>query len=207
MNIENDYNKINTPEELLDFMKNNIKYGFSDENGKVYGEWDSNSSSDFQTNFSSKYRLLSPSNLIKNKYGVCWDQVELERDWFKRHNYECKTFFIWFYFKEKNNYITHTYLVYRDKISNKYCYFENSDFKNMGIHEFDSYKDAIEYQRLKHISFNKECGNIINDEILSHLEIYDFDAPKYGCSVDEYFSHILNSKIIYENNKYDMEIY
>ncbi len=32
------YNKIKTPEELLDFMDKYIKYGLVDENNKVY-EW------------------------------------------------------------------------------------------------------------------------------------------------------------------------
>ena len=160
----------------------------------------------YQTYGFFKGTYLTIKRLLKCGYGTCWDQVELERDWFINNDYECKTFFIWFCFSTSNNYVTHTYLVYKDKKTEKYCYFEHSDGANKGIKEFDSYKDAILYQMEKYIDFNRSVGNLINEDILSHLQVYEFEIKKYGCSQYEYMENILNSKLVYDNNKFVTEI-
>ena len=56
--------------------------------------------------------------------------------------------------------------MYKDKKTEKYCYFEHSDDANKGIKEFESYKDAILYQMEKHIDCNRNVGNLINEDIL-----------------------------------------
>ena len=48
---------------------------------------------DVDDKFSEFYKLQSPDEVLKNKIGVCWDQVELERYWFKKHGYEIKTIY------------------------------------------------------------------------------------------------------------------
>ncbi len=108
-------------------MDENIKYGFVDDNGKEYGLWDNQ---EFQEGCQTKWHLSSPQRLIKVGYGHCWDQFELERDWFKTHNYNFKTFYIWFELPYDNSYSIHTYLIFEN--NGKYCYFEHSDFNNRG---------------------------------------------------------------------------
>ena len=49
-------------------MIKNIKYGFVDDNGKVYGLWDNQ---EFQEGCQTKWHLSSPERLIKVKYGHC----------------------------------------------------------------------------------------------------------------------------------------
>lgn len=196
------YDKVNTPEELQEFMDKHLKYGIYGTDNKVYENWDYDVNSEFQIACQTKYSLCDAKRYLQYGYGTCWDQVELERDWFTKHKYEFKTLFIWFLFEETNNYATHTYLIYKDKETNKYCYFEHSDYNNRGIHKFDTYKLAIQYQKEKHIENNQNNGNIIDDNILSHLKIYEFNQPKYGINMEEYLSNILNSNIIYENNKF-----
>ena len=202
----NNYNNVKNPNELLEFMDKNIKYGIYGTDKVVYDKWDASINSEFQKACQTKYELCGSKRLLKYGYGTCWDQVELERDWFINNDYECKTFFIWFCFSTSNNYVTHTYLVYKDKKTEKYCYFEHSDGANKGIKEFDSYKDAILYQMEKHIDFNRSVGNLINEDILSHLQVYEFEIKKYGCSQYEYMENILNSKLVYDNNKFVTEI-
>lgn len=198
----NNYNNVKSPKELLEFMDKNIKYGIYGTDRVIYDKWDADNNSKFQKACQTKYALCDLNRLLKYGYGTCWDQVEFERNWFIHNNYECKTFFIWFCFDTSNNYITHTYLVYKDKVTNKYYYFEHSDELNKGIKEFDSYKDAILYQMEKHINFNKQVGNLINEDVLSHLQVYEFRIKKYGCSQYEYIDNILNSKLIYDNNNF-----
>ena len=71
-------------EEILSLM-DNIEYGYVDNKGNKYTD-------DYQ-NFSSLYILSSPEEVIKNRVGVCFDQVELERYYFKNTCYTNIHFF------------------------------------------------------------------------------------------------------------------
>ena len=71
--------------EIMDKM-NNINYGYLDINSNVHNSVDDK--------FSELYRLQSPNEILNNKVGVCWDQVELERYLFSQKNVEFKTYFI-----------------------------------------------------------------------------------------------------------------
>ncbi len=181
------YKDVKTPEQLLKYMDENIKYGFVDDNVKVYGTWDIQ---EFQEGCHTKWRLSSPERLIKVGYGHCYDQVELQRDWFKKHNYKFKTFYIMFVLPYDNTYSTHTYLVFENE--GKYYYFEHSDSNNKGIHEFESYEDAINYQMKKYIENNKQ-RNIVDEEKLKCLHVYEYDNPVYGCTMNEFIDHVLSN--------------
>ena len=194
MNIKEEYEKVNTPEELMDFMNKYIKYGFHGTDGVDYtndGTIEGNEK--FQTASQLVYGLASPDYLLKYGLGHCWDQVELERDWFLRHNYEFKTIFIWFEFNYANNYSTHTYLIYKDKENNEYCLFEHADYENRGIHRFKTYSDAVKWQKDRHIEMNKNNGNKIDEEVLNHLHIYEYNHPEYGSNMIEFLDNILDN--------------
>ena len=90
--------------EIMKLM-NKINYGWMDKEGIKHID-------DFDT-FSSDYILQSPENIIKNKIGVCWDQVELERYYFNKFNFSIKTFFIVYY--DDNICPTHTFLIFEKK--------------------------------------------------------------------------------------------
>ncbi len=184
------YEDIKTPEELAEFMNNNINYGFVDDNGKVY---DSSNEEEFEEGCKTKWKLSSPKRLIEVGYGNCFDQVELERDWFTRNGYEVKTYFILFELDYENTYSMHTYLVYKDK--DGYFYFEHSDATNRGIYKFNSYNSAIKYQKNNHIEYNKRF-NPVGDDELKKLHIYEYEKPKYGSSNYEFIDFILDEGII-----------
>lgn len=57
-----EYKDIKTPEQLLKYMDENIKYGFVDDNGKEYGLWDNEG---FQEGCQTKWYLFSPERLLK----------------------------------------------------------------------------------------------------------------------------------------------
>ena len=65
------------------------------------------------------YTLNSPEKTIKDKMGVCWDQVELERKYFNELNVKTKSYFICNY--DGSFFPTHTFLVVF--INNKYYYY------------------------------------------------------------------------------------
>lgn len=181
-----DYENIKTPQELLTYM-DNINYGFTDSTGNNYGSWDEKK---FEENVFKKWTLSSPERLIKVKHGHCFDQVELERDWFTKHNYIIHTYYIMFVLPYENPYTTHTFLIYEE--NSKYYYFEHSDYYNRGIIEFDSLEEALLYRQRKQISSNKEQHNMTEEEI-SSLKIFEYSKPPYGITMDDFITLILKT--------------
>ena len=183
------YNKIKTPEELLDFMDKYIKYGLVDENNKVY-EWHM---VDFQEACQKKWKFKSGIDTIKSGYGICFDQVEIERDWFTKHNYKFKTIFIIFELNYKNSYTCHTYLAYQNQKNMTWNWFEHADEANKGIHSYQTLEKLIESQKEKHIEYNKNNSEPITKEIINTIHIYEYLPPKLGSNQQEFINNILNN--------------
>lgn len=182
------YIDIKTPDDLMNYMDENINYGIYDyKNNKAY--YDANDNFEFLVN--NVWKLSSPEQMQKYGVGHCFDQVELERDFFKNHNYNFKTFFIWFKCNRKNTYPTHTYLIYQDKMTKQWCWFEHSDYNNKGIHKFRTLKDAIIEQKQTHIKYAKSYRKAKTDA--SKIEILEYDNVCYGCSFDEFINYVLSA--------------
>ena len=107
----------------------NIEYGWLDKNNKIHKK--------VNNDFSNNYILQSPEQVTKNKIGVCWDQVELERYLFEKENISFNTYFIVHYDNDKCP--THTFLIYEQ--NNKYYWFEHSWKLFKGIHEYNNELD------------------------------------------------------------------
>ena len=126
LNIWNYYTEF----EIMDLM-NNIEYGWVDKN---------NNKNTFSYElFSNNYILQSPKEVITNKIGVCWDQVELERYYFKGNDWNIKTYFIVYYDSDKCP--THTFLTYEK--TGKFYWFEHSWKTFKGIHEYNSERELL----------------------------------------------------------------
>ena len=99
------YQKIKTPNELLMFM-DKINYGYLSKNNKVYlnndGDW------------YLEYVLENTSDILTTMTGNCFDQTELERDWFTKNNYYVETYFEMVNLNYKNAYPTHSFLIYKN---------------------------------------------------------------------------------------------
>ena len=184
-------NDIKTPEELLNFMSNNINYGYLGKNGRIY-HYDDH---DFNLEWYEQYILENKDDILKNLYGNCWDQVELEREWFLKNKYKIKTIYEMVKLDYDNEYPTHTFLIYTD--SDYWYWFENADFNNRGIHRFNSYDELLNYQYKKYVEFLKTF-NITDDEI-EKIIITEFDKPKEHISAKEYLDYVINSKLIIFN--------
>ena len=160
-------------------MMNDIKYGYVDIKGDIHNDVDDK--------FSEFYKLQSPDEVLKNKIGVCWDQVELERDLFKKKNIEFKTYFIVHYDNDKCP--THTFLIYKE--NNKYYWFEHSWEKYRGIIGYDSELDAL--KDIKNKFVKDELNNEYN---YMNLCIYEYSKPNYGINVLEFYKHCETGKNI-----------
>ena len=185
-------NKIKTPEELLTFM-DCINYGFTDKDGINYTD------EQFEENVFDKWYLSSPERLLKVKYGHCFDQVELEREWFTKKNYKIHTYYIMFLLPYKNPFSTHAFLAYEK--NGKYYLFEHSDYFNRGIHEYKSLEKLLNKEMKHHLEFNLKSAKMTKEEINS-LTIYEYPRPEYNISMDEFINNTLeNGKIIKKENK------
>ncbi len=167
LNIWNYYTEL----EVMNLMKD-IEYGWVDKNNHKHNLVDEL--------FSNNYVLQSPNEVINNKIGVCWDQVELERYYFKGNDWNIKTYFI--VHDDGNKCPTHTFLTYEK--NDKYCWFEHSWERFRGIHEYNQERDLLLDVKDKFI--NHELNNQYDSE---NLVLYEYKKPKYHISVQEFYNH------------------
>lgn len=167
LNIWNYYNEF----KIMDLMEN-IDYGWVDKNNKKHILVDET--------YSDNYILQSPKEIIKNKVGVCWDQVELERYYFKGNDWNIKTYFLVHYDGDKCP--THTFLTFEK--NNKYYWFEHSWERFKGIHEYKSLKKLLFDIRNKFIKYELD-----NDYVKENLVLHEYKKPKYHISVQEFYNH------------------
>ncbi|MDD3048814.1 MAG: hypothetical protein PHQ89_02335 [Bacilli bacterium] len=157
-------------EEIMNYM-NKIDYGWIGNN--------SNENNLVDKSFSDNYFLQSPKQVLKSKVGICWDQVELERFYFKNYN-NVKTYFICHYDGDKCP--THTFLTYEK--GNKYYWFEHSFPKYRGVHEFNNIKDLL--KTVKQNFIETDLNNKYEER---NLLIREYTKPKYGLNVQEFYKH------------------
>lgn len=174
LNIWNYYNEF----EIMDLMKD-IEYGWVDKNNNKHSVVDET--------YSDNYILQSPNEVIKNKIGVCWDQVELERYYFKGNDWNIKTYFLVHYDGDKCP--THTFLTFEK--NNKYYWFEHSWKKHRGITVYDS-----ELEALKDIKDKFVKDELNNEYNYMNLCIYEYSKPDYGINVLEFYKHCENGNNI-----------
>ena len=85
------FQEVKTPEQLMIYLDQYFQYGVIDNNGNKY--YDSNSD-EFQLICDTQWKLRSVNEMLKDGVGHCYDQVEIERDWFIKKGFEVKTFWI-----------------------------------------------------------------------------------------------------------------
>ena len=167
LGIWNYYNEY----EIMDLMKD-IEYGWVDEQNNKYMKVDDS--------FKDKYILQSPKDILKSKVGVCWDQVELERYFFKNYVPSVKTFFI--VYDDNDKCPTHTFLTFEK--NNKFYWFEHSWEIFRGIHEYTSLNQLLLDIKNKFVSCELH-GNYEK----TNLYIYEYSKPKYHIGTQEFFNH------------------
>lgn len=179
--------KIKTPLELLDYMDRHLVYGFKGRDNHIYTLEDDEA---FEEGVKTEWRLLSSEEIVKNGYGHCFDQVEVERDWFQENNYKVHTLFVMFCLEDKNPYTMHTYLIYEE--NEKFYLFEHADGPRKGIKAFDSLKDAIFYQMENHLIVNNDIQKLTKKEIES-LHVFEYDKPPLGVDMYGFMDYVLDN--------------
>lgn len=132
---------LKSPEELLEFMNENIRYGWLDDNN--------NEHIDTMKQFRKLYRTLSLDEMLTNKLGTCIEQTYLEIIVMENLGIEYKAYCLRSY--EDDPRIVepkmHCFLIYNK--DNKWYHFEHSNPDVRGIHEYKTYeetmRDILEY--------------------------------------------------------------
>lgn len=181
-----DLSTIKTPEELLEWM-DCIQYGWMDKSGNVCGTGDD----DDENHFFNEYRLQSPGQLINTKVGVCWDQTELERSWFKKHGYPNTVIYV--EVNDDKNCPSHSFLIYKNPGDDQTVYwFEHSWGQYKGIYKYNDLRSCVHDVVTKCVvSFNTTGKTIVRNMNT---------PPKYGCSCDEFMNHAHRSDAIDMND-------
>lgn len=154
-----------------------INYGYVDKNGNI------------KTDDKYKdYILQTPDELLKSKYGVCWDQVELERNILK--DYKTKSYFMVYY--DNENCPSHTFITI--EYNNKYYWYEHSWNIYKGIHEYEKIDDLLKDVSIKQIDYIKTLG--IKDFKLKNFCIYEYERPEFGISGESFYKNAEKGKNI-----------
>lgn len=176
---------VNTPEDLMRFLEENMRYGFKYRN-KIFTE-DNNH---FQEEMDKLYKLRLGDDFIKSGYGVCWDFCELEREFFlsKKIPHEC--YFIESFLNRSDGGPTHSFALFQQ--NDKWHWFEFSWGDQRGIWEFATKEDALNHIMEKYKAFCAQVGHC------SKINLYKI--PKFTKRLDtfEYVEKCINSQKITE---------
>lgn len=181
MKIEN----IKTPEDILKFMKSNIKYGWLDINndehiGNMKG-------------FRRLYRISSLEETLEHKIGTCIEQVHLMKTLLDKINIPNKMFCTRIYEGEDFNDLDadehmHCFVLYY--LNNRVYQIEHPNWERIGIYEFESEEAAIE-------EINKYYIEMAGGHARPITEFYEVEP---NISFKQFNSYInsLNNKHIYK---------
>lgn len=176
------FNDIKTVEELYNFMRENLKYGFvSNKDKKCYRRVEVNNDELYEKMLFESYYLQTPEEVLKSGYGICYDQVEFARKWFLENNYEVFTFF--------SKYHNHSFLIYKE--NDNYYLFERTFPGHNGIYEGKTLKDCLNiYKSMQFENADKE---------ICEIKIYPYENVKFGINFEEYKNYAskrINDEII-----------
>ena len=101
MNLRKEFDKLKTPDELMEFMNKYIKYGWIGKDNILR-------ISTIQ-DFTKQYRVSTLEEVLQTGIGICFEQVALEKEFFARQNIKTETFSIF------TTHMCHAFLLYEKK--------------------------------------------------------------------------------------------
>lgn len=164
-------------------LMENIKYGWIDRKKHKHDI--------VNQSFSEHYMLQTPQEVIANQLGVCWDQVELERYYFKGHDWNIKTFFLVHYDLDKCP--SHTFLTFEK--NHKWYWFEHAWEKFKGIHAYETLKELLLdiQNKFIHSTLN---GQYEKDQLI----LWEYKKPEFHISTLDFYKHCEKGNFIALND-------
>ena len=173
-------NDIASPNDILEFMKQNIKYGWIDINGKEHiGNME---------NFRKLYRTSSIEETLAHKIGTCIEQVYLMKSLLDRINVPNKMFCTRIYEGSDFNNLDeeehmHCFILYY--LDGKVYQLEHPNWERVGIYEFGSEEEAIKNINDYYVKMANGKSRPVTEftEVTPGLSFKDFN--NYINSLDE----------------------
>lgn len=163
---------IRTPEDILQFMKENIKYGWLDSTGEKHiGN---------MKGFRRLYRTMSLEEIIEYGMGTCIEQVYLMKILLDKINIPCKMFCTRIY--EDNNFNDldadehmHCFILYY--LNDKVYQIEHPNWERIGIYEFTNEESAIESINEYYINLSGGIARPVTEffEVIPNLSFKEFN--------------------------------
>lgn len=138
-NLKDKIEKIQTLQDVFNFMNENIEYGWLDINGKIHIKT--------MKEFRRIYRTMSIDEILEYKMGTGIDQVQLMHYLLDKINVKNKMFCCRIFEPddyddlEKEEHM-HCFILYY--IDNKVYHMEHQNFERKGIYEYNSEAEALE---------------------------------------------------------------
>lgn len=135
--VKTTFDEISNATELLDYMNQNILYGWLDEDGIQH--------IDNMKDFRKLYRTSSVEDTINLKLGTCIEQTRLEKEFFQKLDIPCKMFALRSYGLEEqtdDEVKMHCFLLF--EYNGKCYHFEHSNPLIPGIHEYENEEMALD---------------------------------------------------------------
>ena len=129
-------NNINTPKDLLEYMKSNMKYGWIGFDGSIHVE--------NLKDFRKLYRVASLNQIMETKLVTCVEAALFIKKWLENNKVECKIYCHRSYENEDNfdNEVKmHIIILYKEL--DKWIHFEYTNRPEQGLHEYDSIEKAL----------------------------------------------------------------
>lgn len=175
-----DFGQIKSPEDILEFMKSHIKYGWLDINNEEH-------IANMQ-NFRKLYRTSTLEEILSHGLGTCIEQVYLMKFLLDKINLPNKMFCTRIYEDSDYNNMRksvymHCFVLYY--LNNKVYQIEHPNWEKIGIYEFANEEEAI--KKINNYYINMSCGRPrpVTEffEVLGGLSFKEFND--YINSLDE----------------------
>lgn len=171
---EDIFSNINNLDELWDFMKNNIKYGWTNKNHEFRDFNDSRKN--------DEYFIHSAAETIKDGYGICMDQVQLEKEFCESKKIPYTV--VSFQFKDENgNYLSYGHIFIVAHENGEFKYFERAFEPNANIVGFPTLEEAIS----KPIAYYMMCFDELKMQSVDNMLLYINPEYKAGMKTKEVF--------------------
>lgn len=180
-----DTSNLKTIDDVLEFMKNNIRYGWLDINNEIHiGN---------MKNFRKLYRTLSIDEILKYGIGTCIDQVKLMNYLLNKISVKNKMFATRIYEPNDFNKLDeeeHMHCFILCYIDNKVYHIEHPNWYRIGIYEYEDEQEALKTINDYYIKLSGGISRPIT-------EFYKID---YNISFKEFNSYINNLDVLKNNN-------
>ena len=215
-----DTSNLKTIDDVLEFMKNNIRYGWLDINNEIHiGN---------MKNFRKLYRTLSIDEILKYGIGTCIDQVKLMNYLLNKINIKNKMFATRIY--EPNNFNKldeeeHMHCFILCYIDNKVYHIEHPNWCRIGIYEYEDEQEALKtindyyiklsggisrpitefYKIESNISFKEFNSYINNLDVLKNNNLNSINRWTFGIDTDKLLKLVLDGKKTATTSLYEID--